>query len=121
MEHYKLVLPGHLNHYGFLFGGHMLQWIDEFSYITATVAFPGHEFVTIAMDTVEFHKSVRHGEVLRFNVEQIQLGTTSVRYRVKVYGEIRSRCAEDVLFATTVTFVSVDEHGHKTAIKPGGG
>ncbi len=29
MTSYKLVMPGDLNHYGFLFGGKMLMWVDE--------------------------------------------------------------------------------------------
>lgn len=31
MTSYKLVMPGDLNHYGFLFGGKMLMWVDESS------------------------------------------------------------------------------------------
>jgi len=29
MTTYKLVMPEDMNHYGFLFGGKMLMWIDE--------------------------------------------------------------------------------------------
>lgn len=29
MTSYKLVMPGDLNHYCFLFGGKMLMWVDE--------------------------------------------------------------------------------------------
>ena len=57
MENHKLVLPGHLNHYGYLFGGHLLQWVDECSWIAATLDYPGCQLVTIAMDRVEFRKS----------------------------------------------------------------
>ena len=31
MTSYKLVMPGDLNHYGFLFGGKMLMWVDAVS------------------------------------------------------------------------------------------
>ena len=27
MTTYKLVMPGDMNHYGFLFGGKMLMWV----------------------------------------------------------------------------------------------
>ena len=50
MENHRLVLPEHLNHYGFLFGGHLLKWVDEFAYIAATIEYPGYNFVTIGMD-----------------------------------------------------------------------
>ena len=29
MESYKVVRPEHLNHYGYLFGGFLLKWVDE--------------------------------------------------------------------------------------------
>ena len=37
MINHKLVLPQYLNHYGFLFGGHLLKWVDEYAYIAAIV------------------------------------------------------------------------------------
>ena len=40
MNHRKLVLPGHMNDQGSLFGGYLLQWLDEFAYITANMEFP---------------------------------------------------------------------------------
>lgn len=113
MEHHKLVLPEHLNHYGFLFGGYLLHWIDEVAYITATIEFPGNEFVTIAMDHVVFKKSINNGEVLRFTVEQTKVGTTSVQYQIKVYGQTRKEAADVELFTTSMTFVSVDKDGNK--------
>ena len=30
-----LVRPEHLNHHGFLFGGRLLEWLDEQAYIAA--------------------------------------------------------------------------------------
>jgi acyl-CoA hydrolase len=116
MEHYKLVLPEHLNHYGFLFGGHLLHWIDEVCYITATIEFSGCEFVTIAMDNVEFKQSIENGEVLKFQVKQSRVGNTSVQYRVLVYGETRAKKPDTVLFETSMTFVSVDKQGKKRPI-----
>ena len=77
MENHKLVMPEHLNHYGFLFGGHLLKWVDEYAYIAAAIEYPGSNFVTIGMDEVEFRKSVRQGTILRFIVEQIRRGKTS--------------------------------------------
>lgn len=118
MQHHKLVLPGHLNHYGFLFGGYLLQWIDEVAYITATLDFPEHEFVTIAMDNVTFKKKITHGEVLKFDVRQKRLGTSSVEYLIQVFGETRRKQEDTVLFETSMTFVAIDQDGNKTAIKP---
>ena len=116
MENHRLVLPEHLNHYGFLFGGHLLKWVDEFAYIAATMEYPGCNFVTIGMDSVEFKKSVRQGTILKFMVEKTKVGTTSLQYLVHVY---RSNNLEEnnFIFSTRVTFVRVDEQGKKIPLE----
>lgn len=118
MEHYKLIMPEHLNHHGFLYGGNMLKWIDEYAYISANVEFPGRNFLTIALDDVIFRKSVRVGEIIRFVVELAHLGTTSVQYNVKAFGARYHARPDEVLFETRITFVSVDAAGDKAPIKP---
>ncbi|OGV73156.1 MAG: acyl-CoA thioesterase [Lentisphaerae bacterium RIFOXYB12_FULL_65_16] len=120
MENHKLVLPEHLNHYGYLFGGHLLKWVDECAWIAATLDYPGCSFVTLAMDRVEFRRSVRQGTVLRFEIERVRQGTTSVQYRVTVYdGKDRIPDANAV-FTTHVTFVRVDDAGRKTPLPEAG-
>lgn len=118
MENHRLVLPEHLNHYGFLFGGHLLKWVDEFAYIAATMEYPGSNFVTIGMDRVEFKKSVRQGTILKLMVEKVREGKTSVRYLVHVY---RSNNLEEnnFIFSTTVALVRVDEQGNKIPLPEG--
>ena len=36
MESYKVVRPEHLNHFGHLFGGCLLKWVDEIAWIAAS-------------------------------------------------------------------------------------
>lgn len=116
MEHHKLVLPEHMNQHGFLFGGYLLQWIDEFAWITATVDYPGLRFVTVAMDNLQFRRGIDTGEVLRFVVERAGTGRTSVRYRVSAHGIVKQPDPATVLFETTITFVNVDAEGGKTPL-----
>lgn len=116
MDHHKLVLPEHINHYGFLFGGWLLQWIDEFAWITAMVEYPGLRFVTVAMSDVQFRSRIHVGEVLRFTVDRVRAGTTSVSYRVRARGIVVEDDPAKVLFETTITFVSVDAAGHKAPL-----
>lgn len=116
MDHYKLILPEHLNHYGHVFGGNMLKWIDEFAYITANQELPGNNFVTVALDNVVFRKAVQSGEIVRFVVERGKLGTTSVQYNVKAFGTRHHTQPDEILFETRITFVAVDEQGQKKEI-----
>jgi len=112
MENHKLVLPGHLNQYGFLFGGDLLKWVDEYAWIAATLEYPECNFVTVGMDRVAFKKTVREGTILKFLVEKNRAGETSVQYLVHVYrGD--SRATGDLIFSTTVTYVRVDQEGQK--------
>ena len=62
-----------------------------------------------------FKHRITNGQILRFDIKQAKLGNTSVEYNVRVYGT-HSTAADDVLFETNITFVSVDESGSKQAI-----
>ncbi len=112
MINHKLVLPGHLNHYGFLFGGNMLQWADEYAWIASTLEYPGCNFVTIGMDKVRFLKSVKEGTILEFSVIKETEGNTTVKYQVDVYG-LHSERDRDLIFSSEVTLIRIDENGKK--------
>jgi acyl-CoA hydrolase len=116
MENHKLVLPEYLNHYGFLFGGHLLKWVDEMAYIAANIDFPGNDFVTISMDDVLFKHSIRNGDILRFTTQRKKLGQTSLSYSVKVRREDSEDEGGLILFETNITFVSIDKNGNKQPV-----
>jgi len=117
MENHKLVLPEHLNHYGYLFGGNLLKWVDEYAWIAASLDYPGCNFVTIGLDEVVFKKSVRGGVILKFVVEKAREGSTSVQYTVTVFRGNTERDRNDPVFSTRVTLVNVDEEGKKKALR----
>lgn len=112
MENHKLVMLTNLNQYGYLFGGDLLKWVDEYAWIAATLDYPDCNFVTLGMDKVEFKKSVREGSILQFIVEQTKKGNTSVQYLVHVYRG-NNQAMNDLIFSTNVTFVRIDQHGKK--------
>lgn len=120
MQNHKLVLPEHLNQYGFLFGGHLLRWVDEAAWIAASLDYPGWHFVTVAMDRVEFRKPVRGGAILRIEIDRVAEGTTSARYQVQVFreGDPATSPEPDPIFSTCVTLVHVDEEGRKQPLRP---
>lgn len=114
METHRLVLPSDLNHYGFLFGGRLLSWVDEACWIAASLDFPHCQFVTIGMDKVEFRHGVRDGTILKIHCSKARTGKTSVTYKVHVNDE-KNRSAPPI-FTTHITFVSVDDTGAKRSI-----
>ncbi len=112
METFKLVMPENLNHYGFLFGGYMLMWVDEIAWIAVTLDYPEHHFVTIGMDKIEFKHGVHQGTILKFVTKRMRVGHTSVTYEVDVY-KSTDKHQETAIFSTNVTLVSVDQNGNK--------
>lgn len=110
MENHRLVLPEHLNQYGFLFGGYLLMWVDEIAWMAASLDYPDCHFVTVGMNEVAFHRSVREGSILRFETARKRAGTTSATYSVRVLRE------ETEIFSTEVTQVRVDDRGNKLAL-----
>jgi len=116
MENHKLVLPEHLNQYGYLFGGNLLKWVDEYAWIAATLDYPGCNFVTIGLDSVEFKKSVKEGAILKFIADKTREGKTSVQYFVRVFQGNSEGGTQELIFSTHVTYVRIDEKGQKMAI-----
>ena len=114
METHRLVLPEDLNHYGDLFGGRLLGWIDEASWIAASLDFPKCRFVTVGMDEVVFRHSIAPGTILTIRSEQTRQGETSVTYLVKALDQKSSD--QKALFTTRVTFVNLDESGNKSPL-----
>jgi acyl-CoA hydrolase len=117
METHRLVLTEDLNQFGFLFGGRLLGWVDEASWIAASLDFPQCQFVTIGMDEVAFRHSVRQGSILAIDCRQLRRGTTSVTYAVEVRDGRDSQRA--TIFSTRVTFVNVDADGCKQPLAVG--
>lgn len=107
-------MPGDLNHYGSLFGGRMLAWVDEAAWIAASTQFPHCQFVTIGMDKVEFRRGAGDGTILKINCTLVKKGNSSVTYQVAVTDA--KSTPEIPVFQTKVTFVSVNDQGEKQAI-----
>lgn len=115
METFKLVMPENLNHFGYLFGGYLLMWVDEIAWMAATLEFPEHRFVTIGMDRVEFKHGVRQGTILKFQTTRTRTGNTSADFLVDVRSANQKGMLESI-FSTTVTLVNVDETGQKSPL-----
>ncbi len=111
MNNYAIVRQEHLNHYGFLFGGALLQWVDEYAWLVASLDFPGCPLVTVGMDQISFRRPVANGSILRFNIKPIKRGDSSVQYTVDVFADAPGSTEETEVFSTTITFAHVDTDG----------
>jgi acyl-CoA hydrolase len=116
MDNYTIVRKEHLNHYGYLFGGTLLRWVDEFAWIFASLDFPGCTLVTVGMDQSNFKERIESGSILRFSVLPVQRGTSSVSYSVVVNADTPGATEEKTVFTTKVTFVRIDAEGRKATL-----
>lgn len=113
MKTHRLVLPEDLNHYGYLFGGRLLRWVDEACWIAASLDYPTCKFVTVGMDDVSFNSQINNGDIIAIDSTKEKVGNTSLGYRVTV---CKGRNCDSILFSTLVTFVNLDENGKKSPI-----
>ena len=112
-----LVRPEHLNHHGYLFGGRLLEWLDEQAYIAAISHLkPEANLVTVAIDRVEFRFSVVQGSILTFKSIPVHVGRTSMTVFTQVYRHgIKD---DDEIFRAYVSFVCLNSHGKACPIAP---
>ncbi len=102
------LLPRDTNRYGTIFGGIILSQIDLAGVIEARKLCGAHNFVTVALDHVVFHKPVFLGDVVSFYTETLRIGRTSVTTRVIVEAT-RADSGESVrVTEADVVYVAVD-------------
>ena len=117
MNNYIIVRTEHLNQHGYLFGGQMLLWIDEFCWIAAAIDFPEKKLVTRAMGDTSFTRGIPNGSILRFHTTRVKVGCTCATYSCDVYIVDDKEENKAPVFSTTITFTAVGEDGKKTPIK----
>ena len=103
------LMPRDTNRHGTIFGGIIMSHIDLAGAIEARKACGPHNFVTIALDHVVFHKPVFLGDVLSLYTETTKIGRTSVTTRVIVEAT-RADTQETVrVTEADVVYVAVDK------------
>lgn len=102
--------PKDTNHYGTIFGGVILSYIDQAGFVEAR-RHGRHRWVTAAIDRVEFKAPVHTGDVVNFYARTIRKGTSSVTVGVEVEAE-RYDSGETVpVTSASLTLVSVNAQG----------
>ncbi len=112
-----VTLPRDTNHYGTIFGGVILSYIDQAGFVEAQ-RHGRHRWVTASMDRVEFIAPVHLGDTVNFFSRTVRLGTKSVTVEIEVEAE-RHDTGEHVRVTTaTLTMVSVDAVGRPIPFRP---
>lgn len=85
-EQQYLICPAHINHYGRLFGGQLLKWIDELAGIVA-IRHCGSTVTTAAIDNLQFQAPAYTGDMIVLRGMVTGVGHTSIEVRVDTYRE----------------------------------
>jgi acyl-CoA hydrolase len=110
-----MVRPEHLNHYGYLFGGRLLEWLDEQAYIAAMRQLKAKaNIVTVAIDRVQFRGPAHDGDLLRFHSHLVHVGRTSLT----IYTEVDRMPSVMRVFQAYVTYVALDRKGRPVLVAP---
>ena len=85
-EQQYLICPAHINHYGRLFGGQLLKWIDELAGIVA-IRHCGGTVTTAAIDNLQFQAPAYTGDMIVLQGMVTYVGRTSMEVRIDTYRE----------------------------------
>ncbi|AXF56098.1 acyl-CoA thioesterase [Salicibibacter kimchii] len=110
-----LISPSDTNHLQTIFGGTVLAYIDEAAAIAA-MRHSGKIVVTASVDSVDFHSSVKSGDLV--NVEAWVAATGRTSMVVYVHVSVENPATEDTKTTTTsfVTMVAIDSSGNPTEV-----
>lgn len=74
----KWIKPEDLNPNRTLFGGRLLEWIDEEAALYAIVQLKNPRTVTKQISEINFRSSAKEGEIIEIGIEAVKFGTASL-------------------------------------------
>ncbi|WP_447642322.1 MULTISPECIES: acyl-CoA thioesterase [Chitinophagaceae] len=104
----KWIKPGDLNPNGSLFGGALLQWIDEEAAIYAIIQLGSNRVVTKFMSEINFENPGRTGDIIELGLKATSFGRTSITLTCQVRNKITKNV---ILTIDKIVFVHLDENG----------
>lgn len=104
----KWVKPEDLNQHGALFGGRLLQWVDEEAAIVAVTQLGTIDVVTRHMSAIDFAARADRGDLLELEYRVEAFGRTSITLSCRVENAVTG---QEVLTLDRIVFVSVDAEG----------
>lgn len=108
-EQQYIVRPSHINHYGRLFGGQLLKWIDELAGIVAT-RHANANITTAAIDNLQFKAPAYKGNLVVLQGMVTYVGRSSMEIRVDTYVEDLDG-ARKMINRAYIDMVAIDDNG----------
>ena len=104
----KVVKPGDLNPNGTLFGGRLLEWIDEEAGLYAVLQLENKKVVTKSMSEIDFVSSAQQGDIIEIGIEVEKFGNSSLVLKC----EARNKMTKQIIIKVDkITMVNLGEDG----------
>jgi acyl-CoA thioesterase YciA len=104
----KWVKPEDLNPNHTLFGGRLLQWIDEEAVIYAIIQLENYHVVTKYISEINFISAPKQGDIIELGIVATHFGKTSLTMRCEVRNKITR---EPILTIEKIVFVNLGPDG----------
>lgn len=104
----KWVKPEDLNPNHTLFGGRLLQWIDEEAVIYAIIQLENHHVVTKYISEINFITAPKQGDIIELGIVATHFGKTSLTMRCEVRNKLTR---EAILTIEKIVFVNLGPDG----------
>ena len=108
----KWVKPEDLNPNGTLFGGRLLEWIDEELGIYAIIQLEIPRTVTKYMSEIDFVSSAKQGDIIEIGMEVLAFGNTSITLKCEVRNKLTHKV---IIVIDKIVMVSLNENGSPKA------
>ncbi|MBT0607987.1 acyl-CoA thioesterase [Aequorivita echinoideorum] len=104
----KWIKPEDLNPNGTLFGGRLLEWIDEEAALYAIIQLENPRTVTKFMSEINFKSSATKGDIIEIGLEATAFGNSSLTLSC----EVRNKMTHEVIITIDkIIMVSLGEDG----------
>lgn len=105
----KWIKPEDLNANHTLFGGKLLQWIDEEAALYSIIQLENTKTVTKYISEINFVNSARQGDIIEIGIEVVNFGRTSITLSCEVRNKMTH---QTIITIDKIVFVSLDENGN---------
>jgi len=105
----KWVKPEDLNPNGTLFGGRLLEWIDEEAALYAVIQLENRKVVTKYISEIDFISSAKKGDIIEIGIEVERFGTSSIVLKCEVRNKMTR---ETIITVDNIVLVNLDAHGN---------
>ena len=105
---FKVVFPNTTNHHNTMFGGKVMEMMDEVAFMTAT-RFARKSFVTVSCDRIDFKNPIPADTLVELIGKVKYVGNTSLKVSIDVFVEDMYNESREKAVSGDFTLVAIDK------------